>query len=506
MEDKIVVTHGGALRTKYGTKGFAAIRTALSALVKADKGRGFETAVVYLDDGTAMKKLKAPPVTNAKSPRAFKAAIDGVFKTLHPDYLMILGADDVVPHQDLRNTAAEDGDPFAYGDLPYACDKPYSRDPAMFVGPTRVVARLPDLTSAKEPSHLLALLKTAARWKQRTPADYTGYFGLSAAVWRGSTELSLDEVLGSHAALRLSPSQGPSHPDSVLQTLTHFINCHGAPAAPEFYGQKGNKYPIALTTKGIRKSIREGTIAAVECCYGAELYDAATLGLDVPICQEYLARGAYGFLGSTTIAYGPPDTNGAADLLCQFFLLNVLGGASVGRAALMARQQYVERVAQMDPIDLKTLAQFCVYGDPSVHPVKLSDPPGVPKSTDPAIAQRMFRSERRQKLREKGEFLQMSKPTASRTTTAGRVSPKTRQSLAAIAREARLSSKVQFHRFAVSGAPKAKGSIAKLATQPMRYHMAIGRPRADRSPFSLVCIMAKEANGKVMGYRVYQRR
>lgn len=506
MEDKVIVTHRGALRGKYGTKGFAAIRSALTTLVKADKKRGFGTRVVYLDDAAAMKKLKAPAVATARSPRAFKTAIDGVFQALRPDYLMILGAADVVPHQDLRNTAAEDGDECAFGDLPYACDKPYSREPSKFVGPTRVVARLPDLTGATEPSHLLSLLHTATTWQSRTPADYAACFALSAAVWKGSSALSLEEIFGSDAALRLSPTLGPTHPRGKLQARTHFINCHGAPAAPEFYGEKRKKYPVALTTKGIRRLIREGTVAAVECCYGAELYDATMLELDLPLCQSYLAQGAYGYLGSTTIAYGPPDANGAADLLCQFFLLNLLGGASVGRSALMARQQYVERVAQMDPIDLKTLAQFCVYGDPSIHPVKVPVAGGVPKSTESAVAQRMFRSERREKMRQKGEFLQASKPTASRRSAARRMTAATKKALGNLAKLGGLAASGAFQTFDVAGTPKASGGAAKLATAPMHYHMAIGRPRGAKGRFALVCILAKEASGRVMGYRIYTRR
>ena len=50
-----------------------------------------------------MKKLKAPLVNDPASTRENKRAIDGVYKALAPDYLMILGAIDVVPHQDLKN-------------------------------------------------------------------------------------------------------------------------------------------------------------------------------------------------------------------------------------------------------------------------------------------------------------------------------------------------------------------------------------------------------------------
>lgn len=371
MDDKVIVTNRATLTAKYGASGVKKISAAIAALVAADAKRGVKTRLLHLDDAAAMKKLGVKAVASATDQRGTKAAIDGIFGKLAPDYLMILGSVDVVPHQDMTNpafAAGDDDDRYASGDLPYACDAPYGRDPARFVGPTRVVGRLPDLTGAREPSHVLALLKTAAGWSSRPAADYQS-FGLSAAVWQGSTRLSLENVFGSDKSLALCPPKGPKHPASALGARMHFINCHGATATPEFYGQKGNKYPLALTTATTRGAIRPGTVASVECCYGGQLYDSETLQLDVPICQSYLRQGAYGYLGSTTIAYGPANDNGAADLLCQYFLLNVLAGASTGRAALMARQQFVAHASQMDPIDLKTLAQFCLLGDPSVHPV-----------------------------------------------------------------------------------------------------------------------------------------
>ena len=164
MEDKVILTHRSALAAKYGSDGGKKVHAALTALVAADEERGFKTRLVYLDDVAAMKKLGAAALASNKDIRGAKKAIDGVYKALKPDYLMIVGASDVVPHQDMKNPAfkaGDDDDEFAYGDLPYACDEPYGRDPAKFVGPTRVVARLPDLTGAKEPSHLIALLKTA---------------------------------------------------------------------------------------------------------------------------------------------------------------------------------------------------------------------------------------------------------------------------------------------------------------------------------------------------------
>jgi hypothetical protein len=511
MDDKIIVTHKGALTAKYGVKGLAAIRKALSALVAADKKRGLKTAVVYLDDARAMKVLRAKPLDDVTDCRAAKTAIDTVFKARKPDYVMILGAPDVIPHQDLKNPAYEAGDDDdreAWGDLPYACDTVYGRDPAKFVGPTRVVGRLPDLTGATEPSHLIALLKTAANWKTRKAEDYAKYFALSASVWQGSTRLSLDNIFGNEDGLLLAPPKGPEYAAGELGARMHFINCHGGPAAPEFYGQKAKQYPVSLNTKTTGKAIHEGTVASVECCYGAELYDSITLGIDMPICQSYLRQGAYGYLGSTTIAYGPATTNGAADFLCQYFLLNIFSGASIGRAALMARQQFVENSAQMDPIDLKTLAQFCLYGDPSIHPIAVPESPAVPKSAQVETAARFRRNERRAKLKQTGDFLQDTKPTASKRQAGHRVPANAKATLANIAAKGGLPRTQPFEAYKVKGVKTTTSATAKLASAPSRYYLTIGTPKsnaAKRAPFR-VAVVAKEVGGRIIDYRIYEER
>jgi hypothetical protein len=511
MDDKIIVTNRSALVRKYSSKGLAAIRKALRALTAADKKRGLKSRVVYLDDKSSMKKMGGAAVMNASSPRENKAAIDAVFKSIRPDYLMILGAPDVVPHQDLHNPAyspPDDDDNNAWGDLPYACDAPYSRDPAHFVGPTRVIGRLPDLVGADEPSYLLTLLKTDARYRSRTQNEYMAYFGLSAAVWKGSTRLSLNNIFGNANRLLFAPPSGPNFSRAKLHVRAHLINCHGGLASPEFQGQKGRSYPIALTSKATVGKIAEGTVASVECCYGAELYDAITLGIDLPICQNYLRQGAYGYLGSTTIAYGSEDDNGSADFICQYFLLNVLNGASIGRAALRARQQFVENTAQMDPFDLKTLAQFCLLGDPSVHPVARPGATGVPKGTATADAERFFRAERRAKLRLAGAFLTVTKPTASKRARQHKLSPNTRTALSNIAKLAGLRTTQRFTTFAVKAAPVSRGRAAKAVTAPSRYHITIGTP-GNGAPKQIrrgVAVVAKELDGRIVGYRVYHQR
>jgi hypothetical protein len=508
MCDKVIVTNEGALRAKYRSPGWRAIRKALSALISADKKRGLVTRYVAIDNSRTMRKLHGAAVTSVRNCRQNKQAIDAVWKSLEPDYLMIVGATDVVPHQDMSNPAyqaGDDDDRVAYGDLPYACDAVYSRDVTKLIGPTRVVSRLPDMNGGSDPAHLLKLLATAATWRTRGESDYQPYFGLSARQWHGSTELSLSNIFGSATALKLSPSDGPKFPPSVLGRRAHFINCHGGAVDPNFYGQKGNSYPIALsslTTKGL---VAKGTVAAAECCYGGELYAAERLGVAIPICQSYLAQGAYGYFGSTTIAYGPADGNGAADILTQQFLIEILQGASVGRAALAARQAYVAQTGQMDPVDLKTLAQFCVYGDPSTQPVAPPTPTSVPRATDADVANRAGRQERRAKLAARGRMLLEEKPTASRTDDRARVAPSIRKVLRGIARGAGVGGD-GFVAFRVK--QKRASARGKALAHADRYHVLITGPSGDavEPVVRKVAIVAKQTGNRIVGYRVYYAR
>ena len=514
MYDKIIVSNRKSLLSKYDSDGFEKIESALARLVAADEKRGIRSRILYLDDKRSMKQIRARPVMNASDTRENKQAIDAVFKSSNPHYLMILGAPDVLPHQDLDNPAYrpdrpdDDSDIEAWGDLPYACDAPHSRDPSRFVGPTRVVGRLPDLVGANEPSYMISLLNTAIEYKRLAREDYKSYLGISAEVWQDSTRLSIGNVFGNANKLLLAPPSGPDYPGGELGNRMHFINCHGGSASPEFYGQHENSYPISLTTKSTIGEIVEGTVAAVECCYGAELYDSITLGMDQPICQSYLQQGAYGYFGSTTIAYGPETGNGAADLICQYYLQNVLDGASLGHATLMARQQFVGRNAQMDAVDLKTLAQFYLLGDPSIHPIEEPSATVIPTDVATADAERFFRTERRQKMKLAGDFLAQTKPTASKRVPTGRLMQSTKAALSNIANFAGLDEKQTFIAYGIKGAPASKGRATKIKSTPSRYHVAIGTPHRDvnRKVKRGVAIVAKELDGHIIGYRIYHQR
>src|SRR6187551_3733950 len=140
--DKVIVTNTSALKAKYGDK-YARVKTAIDKLIAADKARGLTTRLIAIDVEADMKRLRGQPVVAIADQQGAKAAVDAIYKRHQPDYILLLGAPD---------------------DVPYACDAAWSRRPQDFVGPTRVVGRLPDLAGAQDPAYLVKLLGTATRY------------------------------------------------------------------------------------------------------------------------------------------------------------------------------------------------------------------------------------------------------------------------------------------------------------------------------------------------------
>ena len=525
--DKVIVTNFSALNEKYGKDGLKKVNKAVTDLIAADKERGLNTIYVGLDDADAMKKFGAKPVKSASNRRQNKAAIDGLYKALGPDYIMLLGAIDVIPHQDLKNPMYSDdpdGDPDrrAYGDIPYACERPYSQQPRRFIGPTRVVGRLPDVTGADDPAYLIRLLKTAASYKPATAEVYQSYFGISAEVWTSATRQSLERIFGNADSMNIVPPKKDNWSKPTIGRKILFVNCHGNMNTPAFSGQSvedEDDYPDALRASFVDGKISEGTLAAIECCYGGQLYNPKFADGQSGICNTYLANKAYGYFASTTIAYGPSSGNGQADLICQYFIRNVLNGASIGRAALEARQKFARTTSMGNPMNIKTLAQFNLYGDPSCSPVKMIDPkkgpaPKTPaKGVAPSVVDRVDRSSRRRALFVEGKAITENTATSRESTKP--LSKSIKKALESKARElgvtgtATKSFKVEPPK-KIKGMPKAMESDELV---PSGYHVLLGRTNSkskmskskakrkqdEPAPFvKIVALVAKEVDGKVV--------
>jgi hypothetical protein len=125
----------------------------------------------------------------------------------------------------------------------------------------------------------------------------------------------------------------------------------------------------AIGSRDLVGKVPAATVVAAECCYGAQLYKPPADGVR-GICTVYLSEGAVGFFGSTNVAWGDADETNFADYMAIEFIRALQAGASLGAAALQARQYYIGLDGYMEMIDLKTLAQFVLLGDPSIQPMR----------------------------------------------------------------------------------------------------------------------------------------
>lgn len=425
---KLIVTSKARLIKKYGAEGCAAIVKTLAELSKRDKERDIQTYFICLDEPAEMKQYGVKAIAGALTPHKCKKAIDDLFTRLSPDYLALLGAGDVVPYFLVPNPSFKDGgddDAEVPTDNPYACSRAFSKAKReSYLVPDRVMGRIPDLAGSTDAARLLGYLKSAQSWKLAAAAAYADDLLICCDEWQQSGKDCVAYLSRSGNRLLISPPTGDA--SAVLRkrqaARLHMIKCHGAQIDATFYGQKGDSYPPVLSSTSLSKRTTKGTVVGAMCCYGAALFDpddpaAVTPGAR-PIPNVYLEGGAYGFVGSTTVAWVGVDGMLCADWIVASYLRGVLRGASLGRSLLDAKQDLVTWINQQgrtpDLAEEKTLIQFCLLGDPSIHLVPGVQPipargavaakkvavPSLLGTADERRARRAFRHETGEGLRQ----------------------------------------------------------------------------------------------------------
>src|SRR6185312_16687517 len=197
-KSKLIITNGVVLKEKYPD--FEEIEKGLNQWIEADNNKDVVSTLAPIDSAAFMGSIGSKPVQNWSDLREIKRAIDDLHVHLKPDYAVILGSTDIVPHQQLINLV-EDDDPFIASDLPYCCDAPFSQHAEAFRFPTRALTRLPNLTGTRDSKHLASLLRVTGRQFGRPRGEYNNYFAVSADMFRGSTSASLRALFNNDRAL-----------------------------------------------------------------------------------------------------------------------------------------------------------------------------------------------------------------------------------------------------------------------------------------------------------------
>jgi hypothetical protein len=406
---KLSITVRSALVKKYSAPALAGIDAAVAAWIQADAARAIRTVHLAIDDAAAMKPYKVAPLTGAVTPGKVKAVLDALVAQLAPEYIVLFGSDDIVPHFVVDNPSidkkAGDDDKAVPTDNPYACSARFQRaKPASYLVPDRVVGRIPDVPNDSDPSWFERYLTQATPWRPRPKSTYTrGGLYVCTATWKKAGVQCVDALAAKKSELVIVPPAGRASAKvkAGQQGLRQMIKCHGADADSAFYGENTDHrvrdaFPEALRSPDLPGRVRRGAVIGAMCCYGANLFDpnkpAAEHRGEPPISSQYLRLGAYGFLGSSTIAWVGDTEMMCADWIVTSFLKSVTAGASLGRAALEAKQDFLRWLQQQgatpDVADEKTLIQFMLLGDPSIHPVLEAAAPAGPRPARAAVLRR----------------------------------------------------------------------------------------------------------------------
>ena len=315
-----------ALRSKYGRDGVTRIKSALDRLVRADAVRGVTTRIVAIDDGRTARTLGIKAVSDPTDAKSAKLAVDAIDALWNPHYFVLVGSDDVIPTQPLKNPlyqpgpTALDSDLLVPSDLPYASDYEFTTQIAHYRGATRVVGRIADGHGSKSTAQLRRALGVAAGAVARPRKHYERPWVLTAADWNQSTRQTLDRVYGPGTEfMEVPPAEKWRLGDT--RRLMHIFNCHGVDSAPQLQGQKGWFRPIAMNSDVllVPGRLSEGTVVASECCYTGQMM-APDPKRGLAWVDTYLRAGAYGFLGSSTEVWGGITTNQDADYLVRYYM------------------------------------------------------------------------------------------------------------------------------------------------------------------------------------------
>lgn len=399
---KLSVTVKSQLERKYDDDALKKIKKAVEDWKKADADRGIQTVHVEVDNSEdeIMKEKKVTLVSGELTPGKIKEAIDALWKkvTPTPDYLVLFGGHDIVPMFEVTNPTYlwedEDNDKTVLTDNPYASSAPFSEDDQKsYEIPDRVVGRIPDMVSAPgdtgrngDPAWFVDYLEATRKWESKPKSFYKERYVICTEEAKEAGIQCIQKAFEPPTLppLVCPPDSDISVPPQRLMAGLHMIKCHGNKKEGKFLGfeefdETKDKPYAAISSATLRQlqRLESSTVVAAMCCYGAQIFSpsdpkAKSAG-EWPIASAYLRKGAAGFLGSTMKAWVGLDEMSAADWIVTDYLRRVLEGASIGRALLESKQDNpgykYERGRVLGPEEEKTVIEYILLGDPSIHPV-----------------------------------------------------------------------------------------------------------------------------------------
>lgn len=268
------------------------------------------------------------------------------------NFITIIGDKEIIPFYKIENPA-EDKDKYVLTDNPYGC---LSEE---FILPDIPLSRIP--SNIDYPDFLENYLRKEKVFRRNSN------FGISTKSWEKAS-ISVYHSIKDKYNLLISPpvKKENFNTKNFKKDRLYYFNLHGSDLTPHWYGQDRNEYPIVFSSDDIRNV--EGSVIVTEACYGG-LLDKR--GSKNSIVFEFLLKGAFAVVGSTTISYGPYEPpNQEADLIAKYFFQYLQKGFAFGDAFHQAKTDFTRKMIRwqgfLDEDDKKTLYQFILYGSPEI--------------------------------------------------------------------------------------------------------------------------------------------
>lgn len=278
-----------------------------------------------------------------------------------PKYLFILGNEEIVNVMSWKNECA-DSDELVLADLPYVTldtNSPWNGQRYDFSQVLRT-GRLPSYPGES----LGEFVKYFATVSNYAPKLDTETFGLSALVWKNASNAQYREI--SQSDVNTSPNITLNNVNQVMSQNANllYFNLHGSEQTKYWYGQQESSYPETFSPEVV-KLIKMPYFIGVEACYGARYTQGLTPGDSIVLSA--MQNGCLALLGSSKIAYGPCVPPGTcADVIIGTFLKRSQEGTSAGDAYCAALSTLMSG-KNLNDSTIKTLAEFSLYGDPSIR-------------------------------------------------------------------------------------------------------------------------------------------
>lgn len=355
----ILLTNFKKLSEKFGRAETEKLKEVLEGYTDFYKSMGLQYLVLDTSDNV----LKTINGKNWKHHvNLLRKAVKRLKSKLKVDtrFVMIFGGDEIIPMPVFPNPNTTTSDKDVDSDLPYSTlsikdpqESEEARTPILPVG------RIPTGTNTNI-NDVFNLLRNT----QEAILHFTNEksFGLSANCWQEVSGLINSRVCKD--TLYISPGVILQNLNQYYDTQcnVHYFNLHGSDQAAEWFGQKGQDYPVAFAPAAILQN-KTLNVVGVEACYGARFIGLAR---EDSILLSALAGKTVSFVGSSRIAWGPsaPPMN-LADVVIHDFLGMVQQGWTAGDAFLKARVNgYTNSVEKDPPTSLLTMMEFNLFGDP----------------------------------------------------------------------------------------------------------------------------------------------